>query len=89
MTSFARKFAWIFAITVVVLFLFPLSSGSFTATHGPTTALRAWARVAALYAAMLAYFSAAISLIVLRYLSGERVAVLPALSSNSSSQLRC
>jgi hypothetical protein len=41
---FARTNIFIAAVGllgITVLFLFPLQAGSFTATHGPTTALRA------------------------------------------------
>jgi hypothetical protein len=89
MKHFSRKFGWVFAITVVLLFLFPLPSGSFTATHGPTTALRAAARVAALFATMITFFSAAISLIAVRRLVLTETILLPDILGDSSLQLRC
>lgn len=40
MLTFAPKFVLVLMLAVVALLLFPADSGSFTATHGPTTALR-------------------------------------------------
>lgn len=44
MFTSAPKFALVLMLTTLALFLFPAASGSFTATHGPTTALRAVTR---------------------------------------------
>ncbi len=41
MFTFTPKFALLLMLTTLALFLFPAASGSFTATHGPTTAFRA------------------------------------------------
>jgi hypothetical protein len=41
MFAYNPKFVLLLLLTTLALFLFPAASGSFTATHGPTTALRA------------------------------------------------
>ena len=41
MPVFTPKFVLLLLLTTLALFLFPAARGSFTATHGPTTALRA------------------------------------------------
>lgn len=55
MFTFAPKFAVILMLTTLALFLFPAASGSFTATHGPTTALRAAARSRSLLTTIAAW----------------------------------
>jgi hypothetical protein len=49
------KFVLLLMLTTLALFLFPAASGSFTATHGPTTALRAAAILRAVLAAIAAW----------------------------------
>jgi hypothetical protein len=55
MFTSAPKFALVLMLTTLVLFLFPAASGSFTATPGPTTALRAATRFRALLASIAAW----------------------------------
>jgi hypothetical protein len=55
MFTSAPKFALVLILTTLALFLFPAASGSFTATHGPTTALRAITRFRALLASIAAW----------------------------------
>ena len=52
MESLGPKFVLLLALATLALFLFPAASGSFTATHGPTTALRAAAYLRKLIAAI-------------------------------------
>jgi hypothetical protein len=52
MFTLSPKFVLLLMLTTLALFLFPAASGSFTATHGPTTALRAAARFRAFLAAL-------------------------------------
>jgi len=40
------------ALGILLLFFFPASFGSFTSTHGPTTALRAMNAIRSLFAAL-------------------------------------
>lgn len=55
MFTFLPKLAFVVMLTTLLLFLFPAASGSFTATHGPTTALRAAARFRSLLATIAAW----------------------------------
>ncbi len=89
MAVFARKFGWVLVFTVLMLFLFPLQFGSFTQTHGPTTALRALTAAQALFATMAFSVSLTISLIVLRRLSRSEIFAPVSTSRSSSFQLRC
>ncbi len=89
MASFARKFGWVLIITVIMLFLFPLQFGSFTQTHGPTTALRAMTAAQLLFATMALCTSLTITLIVVRRLSEAEIFAPASISRSSSFQLRC
>jgi len=89
MESFARKLGWVLVVTVLMLFLFPLHFGSFTATHGPTAAMRALMAAQTLLAAIALCATLAISLIALRQLSEEIAPVPIAVSSSTCLQLRC
>lgn len=89
MLHFARQSGWVLMLTVLMLFLFPLSSGSFTATHGPTTAMRSLMAAQTLLATIALFVSVAFSLIVLLWVSEAETPVPADLSNGSSFQLRC
>lgn len=55
MLTFAPKFVIVLLLTTLVLFLFPADSGSFTATHGPTTALQSLKSLHNIFAAIAAW----------------------------------
>ncbi len=61
MVALIQKLAILVAIGTLALFFFPMASGSFQATHGPVTALRAVRSVRALLAAIAALFSSVIA----------------------------
>lgn len=88
MTPYAQKLVWVLVLTVLLLFLFPLQWGSFTQTHGPTTALRALIAIQCLFATMALLVSFAISVIAL-FLAQEEVFTAPETSSSTCIQLRC
>ncbi len=89
MASFARKFGWVLVLTVIMLFLFPLQFGSFTQTHGPTTALRALTAAQVLFATMAFCVSLTFSPIVLRRLSAAEIFAPAWVSSGPCFQRRC
>ncbi len=89
MAPFAHKFGWVLVFTVLLLFLFPLQWGSFTQTHGPTTAFRALHAAQALMAGIAMVASLAMSLVVLVRVSATEVVVPVHHASESSLQLRC
>ncbi len=57
MVALVQKLAIVLAIGTLALFFFPMASGSFQATHGPVTALRAARFVRVVLAAMASLFS--------------------------------
>jgi hypothetical protein len=65
MFTFVPKFAVVLMLTTLLLFLFPADSGPFTATHGPTTALRAAARFRNLLAKIAARFATMVGVLLL------------------------
>ncbi len=89
MALFARKFGWVLVLTVLLLFLFPLQFGSFTQTHGPTTALRAFAAAQAVFAAMAMTVTIAISMIPLQWMTATDTPVKLTASDLSCFQMRC
>ena len=88
-TSLDRKFGWILLVAVLLLFLFPLSWGSFTQTHGPTTAFRAHTSVQLMLATMALTASMALSLISLHRISDIESPVEVGATVSSCFQLRC
>jgi hypothetical protein len=88
-TCFVRKFGWLLLLAVLLLFLFPLASGSFTQTHGPTTAFRAHMSVQIMLATMALTASIALSLISLHQVSEVESPVQVDSPASSSFQLRC
>ncbi len=89
MASFARKFGWVLVVAVLLLFLFPLQWGSFTQTHGPTTAFRAANSAYAIMVAIVLGGSLAIGLITLQWFTREEACVLIPTATSSSFYLRC
>ncbi len=89
MASISRKLGWVMIFAVLMLFLFPLHWGSFTQTHGPTTALRALMAAQNLLAAIALWASVALCMITLHWVSETGTPVLVDRFSNSSFQLRC
>ena len=89
MSVFTKKFGWVLVLTVLLLFLFPLHWGSFTQTHGPTTAMRALVSAQCLFAAMALLISFAINLIALSWFSRAEPFVAAEASRSTSLQLRC
>jgi len=65
MDSLAPKFVLLLALATLALFLLPAANGSFTATHGPTTALRAAAYLRKLIAAIRSRLSLIASMLAL------------------------
>lgn len=89
MKHFSRKFGWVLLFAVLLLFLFPLSSGSFTQTHGPTTEFRAHTSVQVMLATMALTVSIALSLISLHQISEVESPVQADSTAITSLQLRC
>ena len=87
--SFARKFGWVLVVTVLLLFLFPLQFGSFTQTHGPTTAMRALMAVQTLLMAIALSITIAISLVAVHRASETEETVVVEDSGSTCLQLRC
>lgn len=90
MFTLSPKFVLLLMLTTLALFLFPAPSGSFTATHGPTTALRAAARFRAVLAAIAGWIALLAGRIVLRSNArehGEMGVMMTAL--HTAAQLRC
>lgn len=89
MATCTRKLVWLLVLTVLLLFLFPLHWGSFTQTHGPTTAMRGLAAAQCLFAAMALLISFAITLIALSWVSRAEAFLDPETGRSTSFQLRC
>jgi hypothetical protein len=89
MPAFSRKLGWVLVLTVLLLFLFPLHFGSFTQTHGPTTAMRALMAAQMLFTVIALSATVATRLIAFCW-HEQSDAPVPAFTSNGSSfQLRC
>ncbi len=89
MSDFARKFGWVLVLTVLTLFLFPLQFGSFTATHGPITALRALMALQLLMATIALIVSVPMNRTELHIVEEGRVDGRCYLSRPSPAPLRC
>lgn len=89
MDSLAPKFVLLLALATLALFLFPAASGSFTATHGPTTALRAAAYLRKLIATIRIRWSLIAAMLTLSILAEQRSFTPTALTLPSNRPLRC
>ncbi|HEU5400594.1 MAG TPA: hypothetical protein VFU86_04505 [Terriglobales bacterium] len=89
MFTLSPKFVLLLMLATLALFLFPAPSGSFTATHGPTTALRAAARFRAVLAAIAAWTALLAGRIVISSNAREEGQAEVLTDSYTSSQLRC
>ncbi len=89
MVSFSPRFVLFLMLATLALFLFPAASGSFTATHGPTTALRAATFVRNLFATL----AILIALVRQSLSSGQAIPGEPQSQAASTTfpiaQLRC
>lgn len=88
MLTFAPKFAFIVMLTTLALFLFPATSGSFSSTHGPTTALRAITFLRKLLVSIAAWTALLTGCVWLALVLDQQIELL-ARSSTTALPLRC
>lgn len=89
MFTLSPKFVLLVMLATLALFLFPAPSGSFTATHGPTTALRAAARFRAVMAALAAWTALLAGRVVFSSSVRQDLEAEVLTASYPASQLRC
>jgi hypothetical protein len=89
MLSLAPKFVLVVVLATLALFLFPAASGSFTATHGPTTALRALTYLRNLLAVIAAWIVFAVGMLSQQVHVGGKTSLLAGRFSTLPLSLRC
>ncbi|MDT8068685.1 MAG: hypothetical protein ROO76_11035 [Terriglobia bacterium] len=89
MFTLSPKFVLLLMLTTLALFLFPAPRGSFTSTHGPTTALRADARFRAVISALAAWTALLAGKVVLSSSGRQNSEAEVLTASYPASQLRC
>lgn len=89
MFTLSPKFVLLLMLATLAVFLFPAASGSFTATHGPTTALRAAARFRAILAAIAAWTALLAGTVVVSRNRRQDCEIKMLIASFPASPLRC
>ncbi|MGE5111883.1 MAG: hypothetical protein ACM3JB_13560 [Acidobacteriaceae bacterium] len=89
MLTFAPKFVLVLMLAVLALLLFPADSGSFTATHGPTTPLRSLKFLRSLLRAFAAWTAVVSAVLPSSRTSTQQSKCESLRSLTPSAQLRC